>query len=625
MTFRRSRIALIVAAAAVPAAALFAAPVQDVSPSQARLKADVTYLASDEREGRGPGTKGLDAAADYIAASFKESGLKPAEGADGYFQNFELPGERGLGDNPTLVLKAGESSLKGEPKSTFMPLALGGPVDLKDIPVVFAGYGITAKDEDLKLDYDDYAGLDVKGKAVLIIRREPQQGQDDSRFGGKQNTSYAAFTHKLANAVKHGAKAIVMVNDDFTTKKDGKDELMEFSDAGGNANASIGFVMVTREFANGLMKAAGQPSLSELEALIDADLKPQSRVLENATLDATVAIEKKALKVKNVIGVLEGQGPHAEETIVVGGHYDHLGYGGFGSLKPGDKSIHNGADDNASGTATVLELARRLAARKDPLPRRVVFMGFSAEERGLIGSAYYTNHPLYPLKNTVAMLNLDMVGRLNDSRDLTVFGTGTSPGLDKLVEALATDQEIKAKQVVGTQGEFFASDHASFYMKDIPVVFFFTGTHPEYHRPADDTDLINFEGMKRIADVSELLLLDLAQRPERPKFVKLGRGPAMASASRGSGVYLGSRPSYADVPEGGGVKLDGVNDDSPAAKGGMKAGDVVVKFAGKDVKDIDGYMAAMSGHKPGETIEIVVRRDGKDVALKITLGTRARD
>ena len=626
MTSRRTRLRSFLALVAIAAPALALAD-DYASPAQKRLRADVSYLADDAREGRGPGTKGLDASADYIASAFKDAGLKPAPGGDGYFQPFDLPGERALGDDPSLAVTIkndDETTLKAAFKGDFTPLELGGSGDPKDLPLVFVGYGITAKDEDLKLDYDDYDGLDVDGKAVLMIRREPQMDSEDSPFGGKATTTYATFNHKIANAVKHGVKAIVMVNDGSSTK-DGKDELLDFSAAGGTGTAGFTFFMVTRDFADRALKAAGQPPLAEIEERIDADLKPRSKALDGVTIDGSVAIAKKAVKVKNVIGVLEGAGPLADETIVVGAHYDHLGLGGLGSLALGDRSIHNGADDNASGTAMMMEMARRLARRPDPLPRRVVFMAYSAEERGLIGSAFYVNHPLFPLEKTVAMVNFDMVGRLNPEGDLTVFGTGSSPGLDTLVESLAKDQDLKAKNVVGTQGEFFASDHASFYMKDIPVVFFFTGTHADYHRPSDDTDLINFDGMRRIADVGELLLLDLSRRPQRPEFIKLSRGPVMASASRGSGVYLGTRPSYADVPEGGGVKLDGVNDDSPAAKGGMKGGDVVVKFAGMDVKDIEGYMAAMNGHKPGETVEIVVKRDGKDVTLKVTLGTRLRD
>jgi Peptidase family M28/PDZ domain/PA domain len=645
---RRAWLALTLAA---PLALAIAAPAVSrladdyVSPGQARLKADVYYLADDAREGRGPGTKGLDASADYIAANFKEAGLKPPPGADGYFQYFDLPGQRGIAGEPTLavtVKKDGEKPLKAALKTDFQPLALGGAGEFKDLPLVFAGYGITADDSDLKLKYDDYADLDVTGKAVLILRREPQQDKEESPFGGKENTTFATFNHKVANAVKHGAKLVLLVNDAHSTKG-GKDELLEYPAAGGSGNGSMGFFMVSREFASKALKAGGGPDLDEAEAGIDADLKPRSKALEGVTVDGSVKIEMKTTKVKNVIGVIEGAGPLADETVVIGAHYDHVGMGGANSLAFGVHAIHNGADDNASGTATVMELARRLGKRTDPLPRRVVFMAFSAEELGLIGSRYYVNHPIYPLDKTVTMINFDMVGRLNKGGELTVFGAGTSPGFESLVTSLVSDQGMKTNNIVGTQGEFFQSDHASFYLKNMPVIFFFTGTHPDYHRPADDSDKINFEGMARVANVGELIALDLVRRPERPKFVKLGRtgavaveagaekpktvtgvtGTATAAASgRGmSTAYFGSRPSYGDN-NGEGVKLDGVSEGGPAEKAGLKEGDIIVKFGGKEVKDLDSYMAAMGAKKPGDTVEVVAKRDGKEKTFQVKLTAR---
>jgi hypothetical protein len=596
-----------------------------VSPAEARLKADVVYLADDAREGRGTGTKGIDEAADYIATVFKEAGLKPAPGAEGYFQPFSVRGPAQLGQPLELAFQGpGDQRFAAASGSDFTALALGGAGKLEDVPVVFAGYGITAKDEALKLDYDDYKDVDVKGKTVLIVRREPQQDKEDSLFAGKQNTTYAAFRHKITNATSHGAVAVLMVND-AAGLKGGKDELLDFQ-AAGPSNGRIPFLMLKRDFADKLLAAAKQPSLEELEKQIDTDLKPVSRPLEGWTARGQVTIERKPLQAKNVIGVLEGAGPSAEETIVIGAHYDHLGRGqSGGSLAFGSHDIHNGADDNASGTAMILELARRLARRADPLPRRIVFMTFSGEELGLLGSRHYVEHPLYPLKDTVAMINFDMVGRLNPKGDLTVFGAGTSPGFEDLVKALATSQGLKSKIVPGTQGEFFQSDHASFYNKDIPVLFAFTGNHPDYHRPSDDSERINFHGMSQVADLGELVLLDLARRPERPKFTKLpSRGPRIGAArGPGGGAYLGSRPAYGEDVEG--VKLDGVGEGTPAEKAGLKAGDVIVKFDGKKIANIDDYMEALSAKKPGDTVEIVVKRDSEEKTLKATLGTRSRD
>ena len=269
----------------------------------------------------------------------------------------------------------------------------------------------------------------------------------------------------------------------------------------------------------------GATVLEDLEKSIDQDLKPHSRELKGWTLSERIAIERHTIETKNVIGVIEGSGPHAEETVVIGGHYDHLGHGGFfsGSLAMFSRAIHNGADDNASGTSMVLEMARRLGARRDPPARRVVFMAFSGEERGLLGSQYYVQNPLFPLASTVMMFNCDMVGRLNDKNELTMIGTGTSPGLEALVDVLGKSAGLTIKKVSGMTDGFGGSDHQEFYAKDIPVLFAFTGLHSDYHRPSDDSDRINYAGMARIADYLELLLLDVIRRPDRPRWRRCRR------------------------------------------------------------------------------------------------------
>lgn len=591
------------------------------TPAEVRLRADVSYLAHDEREGRAPGTEGIEAAADYIASAFKDVGLKPAPGADGYFQPFTLGGSPKLGKPTTLVFHGpGDRSLDAA-KDDMAPLAIGTGGTVKGAPLVFAGYGITARDPARKLDYDDYAGVDVKDKVVLVLRREPQLDRDDSPFDGKRNSSFATFQHKATNAFQHGAAAVVLVNDEAGLKGE-KDELLAFGGAGTEVYSALPFLMAKRSFADKLLKDAGQPSLAELEKAIDAEAKPQSRVLEDWSTDLRVDIERKAITTKNVIGVLEGSGPLADETIVIGAHYDHLGHGGLfsGSLAFLSRDIHNGADDNASGSAMVLETARRLARRSDPLPRRVVFMAFSGEERGLLGSKHYVDHPLYPLKSTVMMVNFDMVGRLNDKNELTIYGTGTSPGAEALVEALGQSSGFTIKKIAEGLGP---SDQQSFYLKNIPVLFAFTGTHRDYHRPSDDTERINFTGMSRIADFAEVLLLDVIRRPHRPEFTKVVRSGGHGGSDPGRvsiSVYLGSIPDYDDSVKG--VKLSGVREGSPAEKGGLKEGDVIVGFGGKPIATIYDYTESLGRYKPGDVVDVVVKRDGKETTLKVTLGKR---
>lgn len=617
-----------------------------LSAAATRMQADVTFLADDAQEGRGAGTKGLDRAADFIAKRFEEIGLKPPPGGNGYFQDFTIPGKVDLGEAQTLKVSGPDGfAAEGKLKESFTPLAVGIGGKVEGADIVFVGYGITAKDDALKLEYDDYAGLDVKGKVVLMLRREPQLNDDESKFGGRQTTTYATFRHKATNAFQHDAAAVILVNDKAGLR-DAEDQLVAFEAAGGGGSR-IPFVMATRAWADALLKAAGKPALAEIEDKIDKDLKPQSFPLDGFKADLAVEITRDDYKLKNVIGVLEGSGPLADETIIIGGHYDHLGNGvQGGSLAFGSNDIHNGADDNASGTALFLELARRLAHREDPLPRRVVFMGFSGEELGLLGSHYYCEHPLYPLDKTVFMVNFDMVGRLSNDSALSVLGVGTSDGMDEILESLGTAAGFKLKLTAGASDGLGGSDHQSFMAKRVPVAFFFTGLHSQYHRPSDDTPLINFAGMSRIADLTEQVILGVVTRPERPIYTTPRRNPVKtakqdAGAAHDHGAdnphagapedkpkvgavaraWLGTQPDYAEG-DGKGIKLGGVTEGSPAEKAGLKGGDVIVEFAGKKIGTLDDFMDALTRHSPGESVEIGIVRDGKDRKVKATLGTR---
>jgi len=252
-------------------------------------------------------------------------------------------------------------------------------------------------------------------------------------------------------------------------------------------------------------------------------------------------------------------------------------------------------------------------------------MAFSGEERGLLGSKYYVQHPLFPLASTVMMFNCDMVGRLNDKNELTMIGTGTSPGLEALVDVLGKSAGLTIKKVSGMTDGFGGSDHQSFYPRGIPVLFAFTGVHRDYHRPTDDSDLINYPGMARIADYLELLLLDVVRRPERPALVKVSEPPhggRTGDPARMGSVYVGTRPDYSYESKDG-MRIDGVSEGSPAEKGGLKGGDIITRFGGKPVGTIHDYMESMSQFKPGDQVDIVVKREGKEVTLRVTLGTRS--
>ncbi|MCA9015835.1 MAG: M28 family peptidase, partial [Planctomycetaceae bacterium] len=403
-----------------------------------RMLEAIKYLASDELEGRGVDTRGINLAAEYIEKEFKAAGLNVKAVNDSAFQKFTINTGSKLGPTNELQLAGpdGESIPLVYDKD-FRSCSFGGSGKF-DAELVFCGYGIDAND----VKYSDYAGVDVKDKVVIIMRRTPQQGDKTSPFAGAHGISrYAALRYKVSTAFGKGAKAILFVNDHYSTEenkkeakeleqdaveelitatenwektKDGKqaeadrelkkalhsvqqtrkrlkegnfDELMNFGYAGSSEGRSIPIAQITIEKCNQLFKDAGKPTLQELESQIDADLKPESFALPQWKAQGEISVEQVRTEIKNVIGVLEGKGPHADETIVIGAHYDHVGYGGEGSLAPGSTDVHNGADDNASGTVALIELARKLAARKTPLPRRLVFIAFTGEERGLIGSA----------------------------------------------------------------------------------------------------------------------------------------------------------------------------------------------------------------------------------------------
>ncbi len=353
-------------------------------------------------------------------------------------------------------------------------------------------------------------------------------------------------------------------------------------------------------------------TLAEIEAEIDKGPIPHSRELANWKIEGEISVERQETEVKNVVGVLEGEGPLADETIVIGAHFDHLGYGGPGSAAPGVKEIHNGADDNGSGTTVLIEIARTLAGRAEKLPRRIVFLAFTGEERGLIGSARYVRNPLVPLDKTVAMLNLDMVGRLQDDK-LIVHGTGTASEFDALVDRFGKEYGF---QITKKPGGFGPSDHSSFYAAKIPVLFFFTGSHKDYHRPTDDVDKLNLAGMRRIGDMVSEIAVALAQAGERPQYVEV-KGGNETLGGGGDRPYFGSIPDFSqDQP---GYALTGVTKGGPAERGGIKAGDIIVELGPSKIGNLEDFDSALRKFKAGDKVPVVVKRGAERVKLEVTL------
>lgn len=652
-------------------AAARSAHAEDAAAAEARLAAAVGHLASDELEGRGVGTAGLDRAAQYVAEQLAGLGLKTDLYQGTPYQVFNMRTGAELGSVNTLALVGPPPNDLAIPdrqelklKADFTPLSLGGSGRI-DLPLVFAGYGITAPDE----HYDDFAHLDVKGKAVIVLRHEPQQDNPHSPFEGKQTSQHATFVRKVSNCYEHGAAAVLFCTDDHeiqekVTRRFKRwqaaldqvaevrekfknvekptlerireheaelakllekvrdeaqklaaeyDPVLDFQTAGEMGEGRDFPVLHCRRGAIDLaVNAALGVELAELEKRIDQGPTPQSQELTGWRVQADISVLRKEAQVKNVVAVLEGEGELADETVVVGAHYDHLGHGGSGSLAPGSMEIHNGADDNGSGTAALIEVARLLAQRPGKLPRRVVFIAFTGEESGLIGSARYVREPLFPLDKTVAMLNMDMVGRLNDNK-LILQGCNTASEFDAMVDRLNESLDF---QITRKPGGFGPSDHSSFYAKQVPVIHFFTGTHGDYHRPSDDVEKLNLDGMRRITQLVAGMAVEIAEAPQRPTYQR-----STAGMPRGGGdssrPYFGSVPDFSqDLP---GYALMSVSEGGPAEKAGLKGGDIIIRLGDSKIGGLEDFDSALRKFKAGDKVKVAILRNKQEQVVEVTL------
>lgn len=638
--------------------------------SKARLQRDIEFIASDAMEGRGTQTTGLVRAGEFIAQRWKELGLK-VDSFDGQpFQNFSIPGPLRITEpsNNTLSWIGDDGkSISFELGKDFTPVSLGSNGSFEG-DLVFVGYGISAKSE---MQYDDYEGIDVQGKIVVMVRKEPQQQDPKSRFAGTDPSDFSFYSAKLANAVAKGAAAIIVVNDRITAQTtipwstDARQEFakvveelrkvqLDFEQTPSDAAAQkamlgrlqtlqdklqwamkglqvdgdqlplpdgvgrsfgrkkIPAIFIKREKADSLIKTVMGKSLEEIEVAIDNDLTPRSQVLAGWKAVGKVEIKEARIPVRNVIAVLPGKGDLASEYVVVGAHYDHVGMGGVGSLAPGTMAVHNGADDNGSGTVCLLEASRQLKERlaQTPKHRTLVFMAFTAEELGLLGSAHYVRNPRFPLEQTVAMVNMDMVGRLADNV-LTVYGTGTAKDFDQLIESTNERYHFELDKSPEGMGP---SDHQSFFEKKIPVFHFFTGLHGEYHRPSDDFDKINVTGMVRITDMVTDVVSQLVTRETRPEFVAI-RGSANPRQQSNNRAKL-----QVTIANGEGVVIESVQPGGAADNAGILAGDRVIQLGDKAISSMDSLRETLEARKPGEKMSIQIERNGEKKTLEIRLG-----
>lgn len=568
----------------------------------------VYYLASDALKGRGNGTPELQTASEYIANQFRMFGLKPAGDKDTYFQDFQITTLE-YGNNSDLELDGEKLQIDED----YEPLSFSES-DKVQGPVVFAGYGITAP----SLQWDDYQGLNVTGKIVLVFRHEPQELDPKSRFDGTDMTTHSTFMNKAINARQHGAIGILFITDPNNHPDDTDAMTPQIREAGSD-DAGIVAMRMTRARASRLFEKIGK-NVSEVQKQMDSLLKPQS--FDLAAKGRLVADLPRVHKsIHNVIAAIPGSDPGLRnEWVVIGAHYDHLGLGDEHSLDPNPiGKIHHGADDNASGTAGVLELARLASMHPHAFKRSLLFMTFAGEELGLLGSSYFVNHPTVPLGSITSMINMDMIGRVRNQK-LSVLGVGTSPDFKSWIQEF--DKTV-GLEISYSSGGHDGSDHISFNAKHIPIMFFFSNLHGEYHRPTDTSDKINSQGAIQVLTLVAKSVERLAKSPERPIYTEVrDQQPSSASASSGSGykVYFGSVPNFGSEVKG--VLFDDVHADSPAGKAGLKGGDILVEFGGKSIQNLEDFTFALNTSKVGDVVSVVVQRNGQPLKVNVTLKAR---
>jgi Tol biopolymer transport system component len=571
------------------------------------LRGEIEYLASDALEGRMTGTRGAELASKFIAEELKRAGLKPLDQQNSWFQKFEFTsGVRVVTNKNELVITGATMPLEVE--KDFRPLSFtaNGSVEA---PVVFAGYGLIVPGKE---GYDSYSGLDVSNKIVLALRYVPEAVEPKRR---QELNRYAGLRYKAMNARERGARAILFVTGPNSPNAGALAGLTFDSSLAGSGILAMS---ISNNVADALLGPAGK-NLKDLQTSLDSE-NPHAEggfTISNLTLKVSAGVEQIRKTDRNVIGMLPGR---SGKFVVVGAHYDHLGFGEAGAMQRAgeEHAIHNGADDNASGVASVLELAAAFGRERKGLNHGIMFAFWSGEEIGLIGSSYFVEHPPVPLSNIIAYVNFDMVGRLKDNH-LNAQGIGSAAEWRRLVEKL----NVGAGFNLTLQDDpYLPTDATSFYTHNVPVLSLFTGSHDDYHRPTDDAEKINYPGLERIALFSQRLTTELAAGSVLPQYVKVARSDSSSGSRENLRAYLGTIPDY--TTEVAGVKLSGVRGGSPAEKAGLQGGDVIIEFAGQKITNIYDYTYALDAVKIGQPVEVVVLREAKPLRLHVTPEARSR-
>ena len=558
----------------------------------------IRFLSDDKRAGRYPGTRESKDVISYLIKQFKSFGVSPGGTNNSYTQSFSVMDGIELGANNQLMIE--DESLEIE--NDYIPLWFSGNGNLS-ADVVFAGYGFDIKND--SLIWNDYNALDVDGKWVMLMRHSPERDNPHSIYA-----PYAELHKKMVVARDRGAAGILYISqiEDST--------LLPLRFHPGYSKAGVPAIHLSNEIADELLGSIGR-SRRQIQAKMNRSLTPVTFYIPNLIISASVELKSVYIRAANVLGKVTSRNHrYRDEYIVVGAHFDHLGYGGpgTGSRKPDTTAIHNGADDNGSGTAGILELAHKLQSNRQLLKRSVLLIGFDAEEKGILGAKYFVDNPTIELSKIVTMINMDMIGRITDST-VTVGGVGTAPIFADLLDSLSKNSQITIKQDPAGYGP---SDHSAFYTKDIPVLFFFSGFHGDYHLPEDDWQHINARGEKQILDIAYEVITHISRATDRPVFTMAGpKNPVGGLRRGGFKVSLGIMPSYGGQDNG--LKVDGISKPhGPAAKAGIQRGDIIKAMDGKPVKDIYEFMDRMSEFKKGQTVIVIIDRDGKEKELSVT-------
>jgi aminopeptidase YwaD len=561
------------------------------------LQEEIKYLSSDVLKGRLTGSEGDSIAADYIKYELATVGLVPLSG-DG-LQRFKVTKRVLAGKENSLAVNGTNYT----PEKDFMPLGFSSNSGLES-EVIFIGYGFNINTDSLK--WNDYKGIDVKGKWVMILRADPEADNNKSFF-----VPFSGDRDKALLAKDQGATGVLIVSGPVADPEDAFESL-----GSGDYSVGIPVFRIKREVAD-LILSKSKTTVQSLEKKLNETRKP-SAFSTKISVNGKSEIIRETTNTRNVVMILPGEDEQLKnEYIIIGAHFDHLGMGGPGSSSRAVDTIgvHHGADDNASGVAMMLEIAEKFAMTKGSHKRSIICVAFSGEEEGLLGSKHFTDEPGIDLSKVNAMINLDMVGRLNETNNLQIFGTGTATGLKDLIYSKSDTSVIKITMLDEGYGP---SDHSSFYLKNIPVLFYSTGAHLDYHTPLDTWDKINYNGMVKISGLIFSVTRELATSTSRLQFKESGPKVETVRYGRGKSVTLGIMPDFAGVIKNG-LRADFVTPGKPAALGGMQKGDIITFINAKPVNNIQDYMFRMKQLKRGQTITVEVMRNDRKVVLLIQL------